>query len=79
MKEFSLRPKIIAEGSSRGLISWKFDLSSTNLAILLVSVSCPGNNVKLNKLVSVTGLLYLSLINALRFDLRGWANSMENL
>lgn len=30
------------EGSPRGLISWKFDLSSTNLAILLVSASCPG-------------------------------------
>nr|CAG4649340.1 EOG090X06HD [Scapholeberis mucronata]SVE93625.1 EOG090X06HD [Scapholeberis mucronata] len=30
------------EGSERGCLSWKFDLSSTNLAILQVSVSCPG-------------------------------------
>nr|SVE75132.1 EOG090X06HD [Daphnia dolichocephala] len=30
------------EGSSQGCLSWKFDLSSTNLVILQATVSCPG-------------------------------------
>nr|CAG4641704.1 EOG090X06HD [Eurycercus lamellatus] len=30
------------EGSSRGVVSWKFDLSSTDLVILQALVSCPG-------------------------------------
>jgi len=39
---FNFKYFLFVEGSPRGLISWKFDLSLTNLAILLVSVSCPG-------------------------------------
>nr|SVE77013.1 EOG090X06HD [Daphnia lumholtzi]SVE78239.1 EOG090X06HD [Daphnia lumholtzi]SVE78868.1 EOG090X06HD [Daphnia lumholtzi] len=31
-----------AEGSSEACLSWKFDLSSTNLVILQATVSCPG-------------------------------------
>lgn len=30
------------EGNSKGCLSWKFDLSSTNLVILQATVSCPG-------------------------------------
>nr|CAG4637019.1 EOG090X06HD [Ceriodaphnia reticulata]SVE72944.1 EOG090X06HD [Ceriodaphnia reticulata] len=30
------------EGSTKGILSWKFDLSSTNLVVLQATVSCPG-------------------------------------
>ena len=39
------------EGSPKGSLSWKFDLSSTNLVILQATVSCPGTTFEDGEIV----------------------------